>query len=159
MSAGKKVVVLGMASRHPVAGMVWLTMQYLIGLQRLGYDAYYVETHGATPKMFMGVDDDGSMLASTFIDGMMRRFDLGDRWSFHARHSDGRYYGLSELQVKALYRSAALLLNLHGGTDPLPEHVATGRLIYLGTDPVNREIELHEQLPETIRLFEQHSVL
>ena len=61
-------------------------------------------------------------------------------------HSDGRYYGLSETQVKSLYQSATLLLNLHGGTTPLPEHVATGRLVYLGTDPVVREIELHQQV-------------
>ena len=159
MSVKKKVVVLGMVSRHPVAGMAWLTMQYLIGLERLGYEAYYVEAHGATPKMFMGIDDDGSALASAFVDGMMRRFDLGDRWAFHARHSDGRYYGLSELQVKSLYQSAALLLNLHGGTAPLPEHSATGRLVYLGTDPVNREIELHQQLQETIDMLEQHHIL
>jgi hypothetical protein len=159
VSDRQKIVVLGMASRHPVAGMIWLTMQYLIGLERLGYEAYYVEAHGATPKMFMGVDDDGSVLAAAFIDSMMRRFDLGDRWAFHARHSDGRYYGLSELQVKSLYQSATLLLNLHGGTTPLPEHVATGRLVYLGTDPVAREIELHQQVQETIELFEQHSAL
>jgi hypothetical protein len=159
VSARKKIVVLGMASRHPVAGMVWLTMQYLIGLERLGYEAYYVEAHGASPKMFMSIDDDGAALASAFVDGMMRRFDLGDRWAFHARHSDGRYYGMSELQVNSLYQSATLLLNLHGGTHPLPEHVATGRLVYLGTDPVNREIELHQQQQETIELLEQHSIL
>ena len=159
MSVRKKIVVLGMASRHPVAGMVWLTMQYLIGLERLGYEAYYVETHGATPKMFIGADDDGSVSAAAFIDTMMRRFDLGNRWALVARHSDGRYYGLSEQQVKSLYQSATLLLNLHGGTTPLPEHVATGRLVYLGTDPVVREIELHQQLPETIELFEQHTTL
>ena len=159
VSVRKKIVVLGMTSRHPVAGMVWLTMQYLIGLERLGYEAYYVEAHGATPKMFMGADDDGSVPAAAFIDAMMRRFDLGDRWALHARHSDGRYYGLSELQVKSLYQSATLLLNLHGGTTPLPEHVATGRLVYLGTDPVVREIELHQQVAETIELFEQHATL
>ena len=158
MSAGK-IVVLGMASRHPVAGMVWLTMQYLIGLERLGYDAYYVEAHGATPKMFMGVDDDGSAGAADFIDAMMRRFGLADRWALHALHSDGRYYGLSEPQVKSLYQSATLLLNLHGGTTPLPEHVATGRLVYVGTDPVAREIEVHQQVQETIDLLDQHNVL
>ena len=37
--------------------------------------------------------------------------------------------------------------------------MATGRLVYLGTDPVNREIELHQQQQETIELLEQHSVL
>ena len=159
MSVKKKIVVLGMASRHPVAGMVWLTMQYLIGLERLGYEAYYVEAHGATPKMFMGAGDDGSVLAAAYIDSMMRRFDLGDRWSLVALHSDGRYYGLSEPQVKSLYQSATLLLNLHGGTTPLAEHVATGRLVYLGTDPVVREIELHQGEAETIQLFEQHATL
>src|SRR5436189_175014 len=34
-----------MLTRHPVPGMVWLTMQYLEGLRRLGYDSYYVEPH------------------------------------------------------------------------------------------------------------------
>ena len=159
MSVTKKIVVLGMTSRHPVAGIVWLTMQYLIGLERLGYEAYYVEAHGATPKMFMRADDDGSVRAAAFIDAMMRRFDLADRWALHALHSDGRYYGLSESQVKSLYQSATLILNLHGGTTPLPEHVATGRLVYLGTDPVAREIEVHQQVQETIDLLDQHNVL
>ena len=35
---GKQVVVLGMMSRHPVAGIIWLTVQYLVGLRRLGYE-------------------------------------------------------------------------------------------------------------------------
>jgi hypothetical protein len=155
----KKIVVLGMMSRHPVAGIVWLTMQYVIGLERLGYEAYYVEAHGATPKMFMQDDDEGSVSAAAFIDNVMRRFDLGDRWAYHALHSDGRCYGLSDVQLKDLYQSAALLINLHGGTTPLAEHVATKRLIYLGTDPVIREIELHHQVQETIELLEQHSRL
>ena len=41
----KKIVVLGMMSRMPVAGVVWQTMQYLVGFERLGYDVYYVEAH------------------------------------------------------------------------------------------------------------------
>src|SRR5262245_51749925 len=102
-----------MMSRHPVAGIVWLTMQYVVGLKRLGYDPYYVEAHGATPKMFMRGDDDGSIRASQFIDRIMRRFDLGDRWAFHALHSDGRCYGLSDASLTELYESAALLINLH----------------------------------------------
>src|SRR5437762_1281433 len=91
-----KVVVLGMMSRHPVAGIVWLTMQYLIGLKRLGYDPHYVEAHAATPKMFMQGDDDGSVRAAQFIDDVMRRFDLAGKWAFHALHSDGHVYGLSD---------------------------------------------------------------
>ena len=46
-------------------------------------------------------DDDGSAKAAAFIDGVMRRFDLGDRWAFHALHADGRCYGMSESAAQA----------------------------------------------------------
>ena len=42
-----------MMTRHPVAGIALLTMQYVVGLARLGYDVYYVEAHGGTPKMWL----------------------------------------------------------------------------------------------------------
>src|SRR5216117_48323 len=113
----KKIVMLGMMTKIPVAGAVWGTVQYLIGFQRLGYDVYYVEAHGRPPSMLMERDDDdSSLLAAQFIDRVMRRFDLGDKWAFHALHDDGRCYGMTELQLDELYRSADLLINFHGGT-------------------------------------------
>jgi hypothetical protein len=140
----KKIILLGMMTKIPVAGVVWGTVQYLIGLERLGYEAYYVEAHARMPSMLMrSVSDDGSALAAAYIDRVMRRFNLGGRWAFHALHADGRCYGMSDTQLRELYRDAALIINYHGGTVPLPEHHATGRLIYLETDPVELEIELY----------------
>jgi hypothetical protein len=139
----KKIVLLGMTALMPVAGNVWLILQYLLGLQRLGYDVYYVEAHGATPtKLMQGKDDEGSARAAAFLDGILRRFDLGHRWCFHALHSDGRCYGMSEGQLNELYRSAAAIINLHGATVPRPEHYASGRLVYLETDPVGWEVRI-----------------
>src|SRR4030095_8301006 len=129
----KKIVVLGMITRHPVAGMIFLTVQYLVGLQRLGYDVYYVEPQGGSPGQ------DSSTLAS-WLEAVMRRFDLGNHWAFHAIHGDGRCYGISEPRLKDLYRSAALIINLHGSTKPTPDLYATNRLVYLETDPVELEI-------------------
>src|ERR687893_2680033 len=144
-------------SKTPVAGVVWQTVHYLLGFRRLGYDVYYVEAHARTPSMLMEhEDDDSSVMAASFIAEVMRRFDLGDRWAYHALHADGRCYGLSEDQLKQLYRSAALLINLHGGTVPLPEHSATGRLVYLETDPVDVELELYLGVEETIAYLEPH---
>ena len=157
-SSKEKIVLLGMMTRIPVAGAVWGAMQYLIGFQRLGYDVYYVEAHARTPAMLMQRDDDdSSALAAAFIDKVMRRFDLGDRWAFHALHDDGRCYGMTETRLNELYRSAALLINYHGGTLPLPEHSATGRLLYLETDPVELEIELYHNDPQAIAFLEPHS--
>ena len=153
----EKIVLLGMMTKMPVAGVVWQTVHYLVGLQRLGYDVYYVEAHARTPSMFMEREqDDGSGRAAAFIDGVMRRFGLADHWAYHALHEDGRCYGMDWPALDALYSDAALLINLHGGTMPLPEHYRTGRLVYLETDPVQLQIELHENNPETIAFLEPH---
>src|SRR5262249_10558485 len=150
--ARKKIIVfLGMMSKFPVAGEVWATVQYLIGFQRLGYDIYYVEPHARTPCMLMQRHDDASsQQADNFIAGTIGRFDLTDRWAFHAVHDDGRCFGMTESQLADLYRSAALLINYHGGTLPLAEHTATGRLVYLETDPVQLQAELFRGDPEAI---------
>jgi hypothetical protein len=157
ISGPKKIVLLGMMTKIPVAGAVWGTMQYLIGFRRLGYDVYYVEAHARTPSMLMeNDDDDSSALAAAFIDRIMHHFDFDGKWAFHALHDDGRCYGMSKLQLNDLYRSAALIINYHGGTVPLLEHAATGRLIYLETDPVELEIELYHDTPGTVEFLEPH---
>jgi len=159
IASRKKIVLLGMMSRMPVAGVVWQTAHYLIGLRRLGYDVYYVEAHARTPTMLMrSSDDDGALRAAEFIDGVMRRFDFGSQWAFHALHEgdNGRLFGLTDTQLRDLYASAALIINLHGGTKPRPEMAATGRLVYLETDPVQLQIELHENNREAIEFLKPH---
>ncbi|HEY3394210.1 MAG TPA: hypothetical protein VGK58_15965 [Lacipirellulaceae bacterium] len=157
VSGKKKIVLLGMMSQMPVAGVVWQTMHYLVGFERLGYDAYYVEAHARTPTMLMQHEsDDSSAKAATFISDVMRRFDFGDKWAFHALHDDGRCYGLDQAALNELYRSAHLIINLHGGTKPLDEHAETGRLVYLETDPVQLQIELHNNDQWSIDFLEPH---
>jgi hypothetical protein len=158
-SSRKKIILLGMMSRHPVAGMVWLTMQHVIGLQRLGYDVYYVEAHGAKPKYFSTSEDDGIQGAIDFLARLMQRFDMGQQWAFHGYDGDANCYGMSESKLAELYRSADLILNLHGGTIPIPEYMPADRMVYLGTDPVAREIAASENDQEIIDLFAAHRVL
>jgi GT2 family glycosyltransferase len=152
-----KIVLLGMMTPMPVAGVVWQNLHYLLGFERLGFEAYYVETHARTPSMLMSnSEDDSSALAAEFIASVMRRFGLADRWAFRALHDDRRCYGMSELQLERLYGEAELLINLHGGTQPLPELAATGRLVYLETDPVQMQLELRHGLQETLDFLEPH---
>ena len=150
------IVVLGAMTRYPVSGIVWLTMQYVLGFRRLGYDCYYVECHGGTPRPFVEDSDDGTRGAAAFLAGLMARFDLSDRWAFHASRGNGRCYGLSESHLRRLYESAALIVNLHGATVPQHEHAATGRLVYIGTDPVLIELQLHQGSQGAIDLLEPH---
>jgi ATP-binding cassette subfamily B protein len=153
-----KVVVLGMMTKIPVAGVVWQTMHYLVGLEQLGFDAYYVEAHARTPSMFVHAPhEDVSDTAAAFIATTMRRFGLENRWAFHALHDGDRCYGMTPRELKQLYRSAALIINLHGGTRPLEAHTAAGTLIYIETDPVTLQIELEEGCEDTIGMLEPHA--
>ena len=146
-----------MLTRIPVAGVLWQTVHYLLGFQRLGYDVYYVETHARTPSMLMEKEeDDSGALAAAFIDRVMRRFGLGDRWAYYALHDDNRCYGMSKEALGRLYDSAAMIINLHGGTEPLPEFAKTGRLVYVETDPVQLQVELHYDVQETLDFLEPH---
>jgi GT2 family glycosyltransferase len=157
MSGRRRIVVLGMMSKTPVAGVVWQTIHYLVGLERLGYEAYYVEAHARTPTTLMrAATDDASELAAGFIARICGRFGFGDRWAFHALHDDGRVYGLGERRLADVYRSSELLLNLHGGTLPRPEHVETGRLVYVETDPVEVQVQLAEHRQDTVEFLEPH---
>jgi hypothetical protein len=152
-----KIVVLGMMAKMPVGGVVWQTLHYLIGLRRLGYDVYYVETHGVAPTMMLDEGEhDGSLRAAAFLDAVLRRFDLEDRWAFVALHGDGQCHGLSDSNLAQLYGEAELIFNLHGGTEPLDELCATDRLVYVETDPVNVQIELAEGNARTTEFLDRH---
>ena len=159
MSGGKrlKIVLLGIMSRMPFGGLVWGSIQYIVGFERLGHEVYYVEAHGSTPRTFVEKPgDDPWARAADFVDNVMRRLDLGDRWAFHAVH-DNRHFGMSDVQLKQLYASADLIINLHGATLPHDEHCATGRLVYLDTDPVEVQIEADRQTPAVLAFLNRHS--
>jgi len=144
-----------MIGRMPVAGAVWQVLHYLIGLERLGYEVYYVEAHGC---ISWGFREDEAALAG-FIDKVMRRFDLGGRWAFHARSGSGDWYGMTHAQVNRLYQSAEAIFNLHGGTIPVPEQSATGRLVFVDTDPVSVQVEIEKAVPFTLGVLEQHCAI
>jgi hypothetical protein len=137
------IVVLGLLTDMPVAGPIWGTLHYLLGLERLGYETYYVEAHRITPRQFMQhPEDDGPGKAAAFLARVMERFGFGDRWAYQSVLRGRRTFGLSEKRLRRLYLDADVIINLHGGTDPLPEHCETGRLAYLETDPVWLELGL-----------------
>lgn len=153
----ERIVVLGIMSRMPVGGLVWGTIHYLLGFERLGYDVYYVEEHGSTPRMFIEHQgDDGWLKAAAFVDQVMRRIGLPGRWAYHVLH-DGRCYGMSRGQLQALCSSAAFVINLHGSTTPMAHHASGGVLVYLDTDPVEVQVGIRENARQAIEFLDAHN--
>ena len=152
------IVVLGMMTGMPVGGVVWQTVQYLLGLRALGFEVCYVENHGTYPGMMITADDlDGSDAAAAFIASTLDRFDLGSCWSYRPWHGAERHYGHSPAELRQLFGRAAAVLNLHGATPPLPQYRSGGAFIYIETDPVAPQIELHNKVAATEEFLDAHT--
>ena len=41
-----RIVVTGFIAQYPLGGMAWHYLQYVLGLDRLGHDVYYLEDTG-----------------------------------------------------------------------------------------------------------------
>ena len=158
----RKIVVFGMMTNKPVAGIAHLTMPYLVGLERLGYQAYYVEAHGSWPTNLQHPNDtsgDGSPEAAAYLDRVTRWFGFGGRWAFHARHSDGSCYGMTSAELRRLYAGADLFLNLHGGTWPPEELAGDDRLVLIDSDPVGLQVLASNGDAEALEFLGMHTAL
>jgi GT2 family glycosyltransferase len=156
----KKIVLFGMMSNKPVAGIAHLTMPYVVGLERLGYEAYYVEAHGSWPTQVQDPDDttgDGSLEAVAYIERVVRSFGFEGRWAYHALHSNGACYGMSLAELRRLYKTADLFLNLHGGTCPPDELAGDDRLVLIDTDPVGLQIDACQGKTDALELLDGHA--
>lgn len=152
------IVVLGNMTMAPVGGVIWQTIHYLVGLQRLGFDVYYLEEHGNYPCMFDSASGESATDgAGRFLAKTLERFDLGSRWSYHAWHDEGQYLGLGEGGRCDALAGASAVINLCGATLPRPEYRADKAFIYLETDPVAPEIELHNGVANTREFLDAHT--
>jgi hypothetical protein len=80
--------------------------------------------------------EDAAAPAVEMISSAMARINMTGRWCYVALHDGERCYGMSRQELNLRCHEASAIINLHGGTVPLPEHSQTGRLVYLETDPV-----------------------
>jgi len=141
VAARGKVVVLHFAGQMPLAGIAWQAINYLVGLERLGFEAWYVEDHGANPydpriaSVSMDCAYNLAVLRRT-----MERHGFAGRWAYWDAINDV-YHGLTREAVRALYREADALVNLCGATRLRDEHMACARRAMIDTDPVYEQIK------------------
>jgi hypothetical protein len=157
MAREKKILVLHLAGQYPLAGVAFQALHYVVGLQRLGFDAYYIEDSAAPPynPIVRSVVDDGSYNAA-FIQRMMEPFGLGDHWAYWDSIQN-RHYGLPFEALHRLFREADALIDVCGGTWLREEHLACPIRIYLETDPARPQIELSQGNEKTKAVLSAHT--
>jgi hypothetical protein len=149
--------VLGTVASNPWAGMAWMHMQILLGLLRLGRDAYYVETTSAWPydpirRAAVGDSD----YALPYLSQLAEDFGIAERWAYRRTYSDGKWFGLPGGDPEELLAGADVVLNIAGATQPAREGLEVGRLVYFGTDPGFRELALAKGDENVRALLDEH---
>ena len=157
MPSRKRIVVLHLAGRYPLGGIGWQAIHYVLGLQQLGHDVHYVEDSGAypyDPRVKSVVEDSANSVA--FLDDVMTRVGLGDRWTY-VDPVTGVHHGLSREGLDRLYRDADAIFNVCAATRLRDEHLQCPIRVYVETDPVFEQIRVAENDRRAIEALEEHT--
>ena len=152
-----RIIVFGILFWYPLAGVTYQFLHYLIGLRRLGYDPYYVEDSGRW--VYDPVLNDLSPDAGRNVQSVARVLEehgFGERWAFRGHYPGGRCYGLSEAELRQLYRDAEAFLNVTGAQEIRDEHLHCRRRIYVESDPFASQVKVATGDASTIAALDAH---
>ncbi len=152
-----RIIVFGLMFWYPLAGVTYQFLHYLLGLQELGYDVWYVEDSGRwvyDPTLNdLSPDASGNV---GLVAPVLAAHGLGDRWVFRGDYEGGSCYGRNEQELAELYRTADAFLNVTGAQELREEHLAVPRRIYVESDPFPVQVRAAAGDEGTRRVLAQH---
>lgn len=157
MPARDVIVVLGLLGQFPLAGIAWQLIHHLLGLQRLGFNVFYVEETGALPydPRTKNVASDASY-SLRFIQQTLQQYGFANAWAYREGLTR-RWHGLPEFRVRELFAQAIGVLNLCGASHPdTLSYRPRGKLVYLETDPVLYQVRLARGDDAALRFLGGH---
>jgi hypothetical protein len=157
MAKRGRVVLLHFVAQMPMAGIAWQALQYLVGLERLGFEAWYVENHGTNPydpRISSVVTECDYNVA--YLKETLERHGLAGRWAYWDAINDV-YHGMSRERVFDLLKGADALINLCGSTRLRDEHMACPVRIMVDTDPVYEQIKYAKADPAARAYLDAHT--
>jgi hypothetical protein len=144
------IVVAGSLAQRPGrGGHAWVFLQYLLGLQRLGFDVVFVDR--LEPEMCVDVRGEvcsfEASIGLAYLADVMAEFGLADCWSL--LHDGGRQAaGLDRDTLRSRVRSATLVLDIMGYLEDDDLLDQADLTVFLDIDPgfgqMWRELGLHD---------------
>jgi len=158
----KRIVVMGFMGSCPIAGVIWQHLHYIVGLQQLGHDVYYVEDSARipyNPKTF-DVSNDFDY-AARILRRLAREFGFEGRWAFCARYLPDKNptVGFSLKKIRQLYRDADAILNICGTQEFNDDLLVSDRILYVESDPGVEQIKVDQRVKTTINYLKRHHAL
>jgi len=157
----KRLVVMGFMGSMPIAGVIWQHIHYIVGLQQLGHDVYYIEDSARLPynPETCQVNNDFGY-AARILGRLAGEFNFKNRWAFCARYLNGNpTAGLVLRKIRQLYRDADAILNICGAQEFNDDLLQSDRLIYIESDPGVEQIKIAKRTRSTIDYLRRHRAL
>jgi hypothetical protein len=155
-----RLVVAGIAASDPYAGMAWMHMQIVVGLQRLGHEVYYFEVGSHWPYDPVRSDHVAdSEYALPYLERLAESFGIDGHWAYRRSYSDRAWFGLPQAKAEDLLRHADAVINVSGATSFELEGLPVGTLVYLGTDPGEQDAEYFNGNPKIRALISEHDAV
>jgi hypothetical protein len=157
-----KIIVLGFMGTCPIAGVIWQAIHYIVGLQRLGHDVYYIEDSSRVPydPRAYSVTEDTTYVANV-LGRLADEFGFAEKWAFSPRYRtrDETLGPLSRAQVNQLYRDADAVLNICGTNELNEDLLLSKRLVYVESDPGVEQIKVDKCEEDTIDFLSHYCAL
>jgi len=156
--ARKKIIVMGFMGSVPIAGVIWQHIHYIVGLQRLGHDVYYIEDSARIPynPVAQTVENDFAY-AGAILEKLGHRFGFSGHWAFCARYlPETPTSGLPLSTIRRLYRDADAILNVCGAQEFNQDLLESQRIIYVESDPVVEQVRVDRGVGGTIEHLSRH---
>jgi hypothetical protein len=157
----KRIVVMGFMGSMPIAGVIWQHVHYIVGLQRLGHDVYYVEDSARLPynPQTFEVGEDYTYAAQVLA-RLANEFGFKDRWGFCARYlPDNSTAGLRLTRIRQLYLEADAILNICGTQEFNHDLRRSNSILYIESDPAVEQIKVDKRIRSTIEYLKAHRAL
>ena len=152
---------MGFMGSMPIAGVIWQHIHYIVGLQQLGHDVYYIEDSARLPynPETCQVNNDFGYTAR-ILGRLAGEFNFKNRWAFCARYLKGNpTAGLVLRKIRQLYRHADAILNICGAQEFNDDLLQSDRLIYIESDPGVEQIKIAKRTRSTIDYLRRHRAL
>ena len=157
----KRLIVMGFMGSCPIAGVIWQHVHYIVGLQRLGHDVFYIEDSARLPynPETMEVNNEFDY-AAKILERLATEFDFKRRWGFCARYLPGNpTAGIPLKRIRELYREADAILNICGTQEFNDDLLTSDRILYVESDPGVEQIKVDQRVKATIKYLRRHHAL
>jgi len=157
----KRTVVMGFMGSMPIAGVIWQHIHYLVGLQRLGHDVYYIEDSARLPYNPETFEINNEFdYAAWLLNRLSQEFGFKNRWGFCARYLPGTpTAGLPLKKIRQLYRDADAILNICGAQEFNDDLLVSDSILYIESDPGVEQIKIDKGVRSTVSYLGRHHAL